>query len=129
MWPEWPKWSELEGGGVRVETGAAERFGLGADQYVARGGDDPGERRFRRVRQRLGRDDLADEVDGQGLLGVELAAADRQLACDRAADEIVQRPVHDVAERPLGVREPRGRRCDTQVAQDREVEPSRECRS
>ena len=40
---------------------------------------------------------------------VELAAAEGQLPRDRAADEVVQRAVDDVAERPLGVREAGGR--------------------
>ena len=73
-----------------------------------------------------GLDDLADEVHRERLVRVELAPADRQLARDRAADEIVQRAVDDVAERALGMREPGRRRRDAQVAQDREVEPARE---
>ncbi len=44
----------------------------------------------------------------------------------RSADEIVERAVDDVAERDLGMRERGGRRRDAEVAEDGEVESSRE---
>ena len=53
-----------------------------------------------------GLDHLVDEVHRSASLGGQLHGRRCQLARDRAADEVVQRPVDDVAERALGVREP-----------------------
>ena len=113
-------------GACGAEAGAAQRLGLGAHEHLAWRGAHARDGRVGRGRERVGLDDLADEVHRERFVRVELAAADRQLAGDRAADEIVQRPVHDVAERALGMREAGGRRRDAQVAQDREVEAAGE---
>ena len=77
-----------------------------------------------------GCDDLAHEVHRERFVGGRRSRPPmRELAGDRAADEIVQRAVDDVAEGALGVRE-RGarRRRDAEVAQDREVEARRRAR-
>jgi Tetracyclin repressor-like, C-terminal domain len=63
-------------------------------------------------------------VQPQRLGGADLAAGQDQLAGDRAADQVVQRPVDDRPLRGLGMGERRAVRGDAQVAQDGEVEPA-----
>ena len=81
---------------------------------------------MRGVHERVGLDDRVHEVQRERFVASTLAPVEAEFAGDRAADEVVQRPVDDVAERVLGMREARRRRRDAQVAQHREVEAAGE---
>ena len=119
---------ERRGRGLGAEAGAAQ--GLGLRAHRARRGGPRSMRATIALRSRRGSASGSTtsptRCTASASCGVDLAAADRQLAGDRAADEIVQRAVDDVAERALGMREAGGRRRDAQVAQHREVEAAGE---
>ena len=68
-------------------------------------------------------DHLGHEVQGQRLVGVDLTAAEGQLHQGHGtAHQIMEGPVHDVAERAFGVGEARRARRHPQVAQHGQVE-------
>ena len=79
--------------------------------------------------QLVRRHDRRDQTQRERLRGADRPAGERELARHRAADELVERAVDDVAEGDLGVREGRGRGGDPEVAEDREIESSRERRA
>ena len=79
--------------------------------------------------QLVRRHDRGDQTQRERFRGPDRSARERELARHRAAHELAERAVDDVPERDLRVREGRGRGGDPEVAQDRQVESSRERRA
>jgi len=112
-----------------VDGSPRDRLGLRAQEPVARGAVDslcdPGDR----LLEAFARNDLRDEAQREGLLRIELASREAEIAGDGAAHEIVERRVDHVAERELGVSEASRSGGDAHVAAHGEIEASRQRRT
>src|SRR5689334_1970876 len=97
-----PGWlmSQVEGG-AEHDAGPAGDLLLHVQQDVARRPGDLAGDGDRIVEELVRGYDPGDQVDGACLLGVDDPARQREVAGHGTADEVVQRGVHDLAERVL----------------------------
>jgi hypothetical protein len=78
------------------------------------------------VHEGVAGDDARHEPERFGFFRLDDSAREAELTGNGAADEVVQRPVDDIAELDFGVREPGRVGGDAQVTHDREVETARD---
>ncbi len=120
--------SEVERGAA-LDAGAPQRLGLRPHEQVAGCDADALGHRGGRTLELRARHDLVHETHRERFVRINSPPGEAQLARDRAADEIVQGPVHHVAERVLGMREPHRVGGDPQIAHHREIHPARDRRT
>ena len=89
--------SKLQGC-AKIDRGAGDDLRLGAQENFARAlGDLPGNRQASR-REAVRGHDFRDKPEAKRFGAIHDAAGEEELACRRAADQVVQRRIDDVAE-------------------------------